>query len=146
MKIYFDMDGTIADLYGVPDWLPMLEAEDPKPYAIAKPLVNMNKLAKALHKAQAAGHEVYIISWLSKYSTSAYGKKVTAAKLQWLKIHLRSVQWDNIHIIEYGINKWDYCGSDDSILFDDEQRNRDQWLNHMAYEPEKIFEILGGLC
>lgn len=146
MKIFFDMDGTIADLYGVKDWLPMLQAENAAPYRDAKPLVNMNKLAKTLHKAQAAGHQVCVVSWLAKYSTREYGVKVTAAKLQWLKVHLRSVEWDNIHIIDYGVNKWEYCGDDDAILFDDEQRNRDQWLNHMAYELEKIFEILGGIC
>ena len=27
MKIWFDMDGTIADLYGVTDWLPALIAD-----------------------------------------------------------------------------------------------------------------------
>ena len=29
MRIWFDMDGTIADLYGVEDWLPKLRAYDP---------------------------------------------------------------------------------------------------------------------
>ena len=33
--IYFDMDGTIADLYGVSGWLEMLLAHDPAPYALA---------------------------------------------------------------------------------------------------------------
>lgn len=31
MTIWFDMDGTIADLYGVDGWLEMLIAEDPTP-------------------------------------------------------------------------------------------------------------------
>lgn len=30
-KIYFDMDGTIANLYAVEGWLPMLRAYDPTP-------------------------------------------------------------------------------------------------------------------
>ena len=38
-EIWFDMDGTIADLYGVENWLEMLIAEDPTPYAVAKPLL-----------------------------------------------------------------------------------------------------------
>ena len=29
--IYFDMDGTIADLYAVDGWLDMLRAYDPTP-------------------------------------------------------------------------------------------------------------------
>ena len=33
--ICFDMDGTIADLYAVENWLPMLRAFDPTPYEVA---------------------------------------------------------------------------------------------------------------
>ena len=36
--IYLDMDGTIADLYAVPNWLKMLRAENPAPYIQAEPL------------------------------------------------------------------------------------------------------------
>ena len=43
--LVFDMDGTIADLYGVENWLPMLRAEDPLPYEIAEPIYNMTWLA-----------------------------------------------------------------------------------------------------
>ena len=42
----FDMDGTIADLYADPNWLPKLRAYDPTPYINAKPLVNMSRLAR----------------------------------------------------------------------------------------------------
>ena len=38
MDICFDMDGTIADLYGVQDWLTHLENENVYPYIAAKPL------------------------------------------------------------------------------------------------------------
>ena len=40
--IYFDMDGTIADLYSVEGWLPMLRAHNATPYTQAKTLVNMS--------------------------------------------------------------------------------------------------------
>ena len=40
--IVFDMDGTIADLYGVDGWLKDLRAENPRPYEVAKPLYDMN--------------------------------------------------------------------------------------------------------
>ena len=61
-KIYFDMDGTIADLYGVEGWLDYLTTEDAFPYANAKPLVNMNTLAKRLNRLQAEGCEICVIS------------------------------------------------------------------------------------
>ena len=51
-KINFDMDGTIANLYAVEGWLPMLRANDPTPYIEAEPMLNMSALARLLHKAQ----------------------------------------------------------------------------------------------
>lgn len=39
--IFFDMDGTLADFYGVENWLEYLNAEDTLPYEVAKPLHNM---------------------------------------------------------------------------------------------------------
>jgi hypothetical protein len=142
MKIWFDMDGTIADLYGVTDWLPMLCASDPTPYAIAKPLVNLSRLARYLNRLQKMGHEIGVISWLSKTSTPEYDAMVSSAKMFWLGRHLPSVKWDEIKIVSYGTNKWESCG--EGILFDDEARNRDTW-GGAAYEPNNIFEILTEL-
>lgn len=141
-KIWFDMDGTIADLYGVTNWLPMLRASDPTPYAIAKPLVNLSRLARALNKLRAQGHEVGVISWLSRESSQEYDELVTSAKRFWLKLHLPSVQWDNIHIVPYGRDKWEICR--EGILFDDEARNRDGWGGE-AYEPSEIFQVLNTM-
>ena len=143
MKIWFDMDGTIADLYAVENWLPMLRNYDPTPYAMARPMHHMATLARMLNKAQQAGHELCIISWCSKESTADYDEAVRQAKLAWLAKHLKSVHWDSIQIVQYGQNKWDTCK--DGILFDDEARNREAWKNGMAFEPCKIMEVLRRL-
>lgn len=140
MKIWFDMDGTIADLYGVENWLPMLIDKDPTPYEIARPLLNLSRLARYLNRLQQKGYEIGIISWLSKESTSEYDNLVTGAKKFWLHLHLPSVKWDNIEIVPYGTNKWNVCK--DGILFDDEARNRETWENEKAFEPNQIFDIL----
>lgn len=137
-KFWFDMDGTIADLYGVDGWLEMLLASKPTPYEIARPLVNMARLARALNKAQRLGAEIGVISWLAKGSTPEYDKAVTYAKLKWLARHLPSVKWNEIKIVAYGTPKQTLGNG---ILFDDEEKNRIEWGNE-AYEPEKIFEIL----
>ena len=41
ITINFDMDGTIADLYGVENWLEYLIAENTFPYANARPLLHL---------------------------------------------------------------------------------------------------------
>ena len=49
MKICFDMDGTIANFYGVNGWLEYLQNFDDTPYRQAKPLLRMSSLAKVLN-------------------------------------------------------------------------------------------------
>lgn len=45
MTIYFDMDGTLVDFYSVPGWFDMLLNEDVTPYIVAKPMLNLSRLA-----------------------------------------------------------------------------------------------------
>ena len=139
--IYFDMDGTIADLYGVDGWLADLEAHNPRPYAEAKVMHNMSALARAIHNAQSKGVKVGVISWLSKTATEDYNRAVEKAKSKWLKKHLKSVNFDFIHIVPYGTPK-STLAVKGSILFDDEERNRIEWSKGYSYPREKIFEIL----
>lgn len=141
--IYFDLDGTIADLYGVEGWLADLEAENVRPYAEAKPLVNLSLLARYIHKAQAKGYTVGVISWLSKSGSDTYNEAVTAVKREWLAKHLPSVEWDEIHIVKYGTPK-STCRTCPGILFDDEQRNLDEW-GAGAVIASNLLEILRNL-
>lgn len=142
MTIWFDMDGTLNRFYEVPNWLAQLQNEDPTPYKIAKPLINMNILARYLNALTKKGYEIGIISWGSKFSSNEYLKAVTDAKLQWLHQHLRSVKFSKIHITHYGTNKFETCG--EGILFDDEAPNRNTWKGQ-AFEPKDIFNVLKQL-
>ena len=138
MNIYFDMDGTIADLYGVENWLEDLLHEDSRPYRVARPLVDMRVLARLLNRLIRAGYSINIISWTSRSGSDTYNEEVRRVKIQWLEKHLRSVQFDNIEIIPYGTPKELY-GS--GILFDDEEKNREAW-GEGAYSEKEIFEVL----
>lgn len=144
MTIFFDMDGNIASLYSVENWLTMLRAFDPAPYTLAKPMVNMSVLARYLNRLKANGYRLGVISWGSKASTPAYDAAVTAAKIAWLKRHLPSVKWDEIHIIPYGTPKQNFKHTDNDILFDDELNNRKAWGNN-AYDAPEILEVLRSL-
>ena len=141
MKINFDMDGTIADLYGVSDWLEDLLHEDVRPYVEARPLVNLQALARVLNRLIRAGYEVNIISWTSRNGSEEYNEAVRQAKIKWLRQHLASVQFSEIIIIPYGTPKELFS---DGILFDDEEHNRTAW-GEGAYTEKEIFEILKNL-
>lgn len=144
--IYFDMDGTIADLYGVENWLSYLIERNPLPYEIAKPLIRLSALARKLNKLQALGWKIGVVSWLSKEDNPDYNKVVTEAKKMWLKKHLASVHFDDVKIVSYGTPK-SMVVNEIGILFDDEERNRIEWNNAggNAYDVNNILEVLGGL-
>ena len=145
MRINFDMDGTIANLYGVENWLEMLIAHDETPYANAKPLVNLSLLARYLNKIQKKGVEIGVISWLSKTSNADYDERVTNAKLHWLKKHLPSVKWDSVVVVPYGTPKENYALTENDILFDDEEQNRNNWKG-FAYTETEIFTVLKSIA
>ena len=144
MTIYFDMDGTIANLYGVENWLPKLQNEDASPYTDAKPLVRLATFARLLNKAQRNGHKVGIVSWLAKNSTENYDEKVTNAKIEWLNTHLKSVQFDEIRIGKYGTPKSTMVDDKNGILFDDEEPNRIEWKG-TSHNVDNIIEVLKGI-
>lgn len=142
--IWFDMDGTIADLYGVENWLPKLRAYDPSPYAEAKVMLNMSLLARYLNQLQKLGYWIGIISWTSKESTQDYSQAVAEAKRKWLNIHLPSVEFDFTMITEYGVPKELWMNTSDDILFDDNEEIRGEWDGD-SYEPNDIFKVLKSL-
>ena len=143
--IYFDMDGTIANLYGVDNWLPKLINKDESPYKDATPMVRLATLARLLNGLQRKGYTIGIVSWLAKNSTSEYDKKVTKAKKEWLENHLKSVQFDEIHIVPYGTPKEKVVNNPNGILFDDEEQNRNNWLGN-AFNEKNIIEVLKAVA
>ena len=142
--IWWDMDGTIANLYAVENWLPMLRAEDTTPYEKAKVMWNMSQLARLMNQVQKLGYKLGIISWTSKGGSDLYNIAVDTAKREWLDTHLASVDFDYVYIVKYGTPKSLVMQTEDDILFDDEEPNRDAWLGE-AYEPEMMIKVLKAL-
>ena len=140
MTIYFDMDGTIADLYGTKDWLSRLRSSDPSPYAEAKPMLHFSTFARFLNRAQKAGIRIGIISWTSKGGSTTYNQAVNEAKRKWLAKHLPSVRFNEMHIVCYGYPKELFKAQGD-ILFDDCAEIRSEW-GEGAYTPHEIMNIL----
>lgn len=139
--IYFDMDGTIANLYAVDNWLDKLRAFDPSPYLQAKPMINLSQLARELNKLQREGWSLGVVSWLSKDSTSEYEELVKQQKKAWLQKHLKSVQWNEIHLVKYGTPKHEVVRDKFGILFDDNDEVRSEWKG-MSFSEKQILEKL----
>lgn len=144
MKILvFDMDGTIADLYGVTDWLKSLQNNDPSPYYNANPLYDMDVLTDLLDALKSLGWKIVVTTWLAKGSNAKYDKMVREAKLAWLdKYHF---PYDEIHMVKYGTTKANctrkYGGF--QILVDDNENVREGWtLGDTIDARHDITEVL----
>ena len=144
MTYYFDMDGPIADLYGVENWLNFLKNESPYPYATAKPLVNPEIFCTAALKLKIHGINFGIISWTAKNGTKSYNKAVREAKRAWLDRYFPEI-FTEIHIVKYGTPKSSVVSIQNGILFDDEEKNRTEW-NGTAYDVNNIIEVLKSVA
>lgn len=138
--IYFDLDGTLVNLYSVPNWLQKLRSEDASPYLEAEPLVNFSLLARYINRLQKKGVRIGVITWTAKHSTVEYHDAVASAKRKYLAKHLPSVKFDEIHILPYGEPK-EQLKSNGDFLVDDEYNNLVNW-GFGAINAENVMEFL----
>lgn len=143
--IVFDMDGTIADLYGVDNWLDKLRAEDESPYVEAKPLYYMEQLNLVLNQLKTLGYVIAVTSWLAKDSTKVYDDKVRKAKTEWLDRY--GFPYDELHLVKYGTTKANCTRGkcENQILVDDNEKVRKGWklgLTINAKDDNIIVELM----
>lgn len=145
--LVFDMDGTLADFYGVEGWLEYLENHNPTPYIIAEPLYDMPLLVGILEVLKHKGWKVVITSWLSKDTTKEFDVEVRQAKKQWLKQY--NFPFDEIHLVKYGTTKANCTRKlgGYQILVDDNEQVRKGWtlgntINANENIIDKLLELL----
>ena len=144
LTVILDMDGTIADLYKVENWLGKIRNFDPTPYAEAALMVA--GIAEAVKAIREAGAEVKVVSWLSKETNSDFDKLVRKAKRDWLAE--QGIEVDSVRCVPYGTQKAYYRNPDNiKILFDDNAEVRESFEgfnNCFALDPTEnnITEVL----
>lgn len=148
--IYLDMDGTIADLFGVPNWLHYLrELEDTYPYEVAEPMHDMMLLDDMLRLLEDCGVTVGVVSWGSKDCSPAYLKAVRQAKREWLHRHLPSVR--EAHVVPYGEPKQHSARvKRDAVLVDDNASVRAKWddegAGRTSIDPSELIGYVAALA
>ena len=145
--LVFDMDGTIANLYGVENWLEDLRSYNARPYIVAEPMYDMVELVSILHQLKEIGWTIAITSWLSKESTREYDQMVRQAKRDWLERY--QFPFDEIHLVAYGTTKANCTRKNGGyqILVDDNEKVRNGWnlggtINANENIIEKLLELL----
>ncbi len=144
--IVFDMDGTIADFYGVDGWLDYLKAENTTPYEVAKPLYKMDYLNALLVLLKTQGWKIVVTTWLAKGGTKEYNDRTRKAKLEWLARH--NFPYDEIHLVKYGTTKANCTRKIGGyqVLVDDNENVRKGWtLGHTINANNDITKELKKL-
>ena len=144
--LVFDMDGTIANLYGVKEWLTYIENENTRPYEIAEPMYDMIELVEILKTLQQKGWKIAVTTWLAMNGTKEYNKRTTYAKKEWLAKY--NFPYDEIHCVKYGTTKANCTRNkaDFQILIDDNEAVRKGWtLGATINANENILNILKAL-
>ena len=125
--LVFDMDGTIANFYGVIGWLDYLKESNSTPYIVAEPLYNMEYLNSILGVLKMFGWRIVVTSWLAKDSSKEFDREVRQAKLDWLDNF--DFPYDEIHLVKYGTTKANCTRKHGGfqVLVDDNESVRNGW-------------------
>ena len=135
--LVFDMDGTIANFYGVVGWLDYLKESNSTPYIVAEPLYNMEYLNSILGVLKMFGWRVVVTSWLAKDSSKEFDREVRQAKLDWLDNF--DFPYDEIHLVKYGTTKANCTRKHGGfqVLVDDNESVRNGWSLGMTIDANE---------
>ena len=144
--LVFDMDGTIANLYEVSNWLEDIRNGNPRPYIVAEPLYDMETLREILNLLKLQGWTIAVTSWLAKGSDKEFDELTRIAKREWLAKY--DFPFDEIHLVKYGTTKANCTRKNKGyqILIDDNEQVRKGWnLGDTINANENILEKLVDL-
>ena len=125
--LVFDMDGTLANFYGVDGWLNDLENENTRPYDIAEPLYNMEVLNAVIDVLRLQGWRIVVTTWLSKGANKSFEDATRVSKIAWLNRY--NFVYDEIHLVKYGTTKANCTRKIGGyqVLVDDNEKVRKGW-------------------
>lgn len=128
--IYFDLDGTLFDLYGQEDWLKRLRAEDATVFeGNFLPTINRNDLFTVIYKLRLKGVKFGVITWLPMQATPEFEEEAAEVKKKWVYENLPFIQ--DVVCISYGIPKQNAIvkKSKNMFLIDDNKEVCEIWDN-----------------
>lgn len=132
IKIYLDMDGTIADLYGRKTWLKDLRTEKKNTFLSLEPMISQERLLKIFPQDR---YDIRILSMTPLGASKEYCIQVIKEKNEWLDIHFPLLT-KRIYK-RYGHNK-NLKNCYNAILADDSEKIRNNW-NGVALNPMHLW-------
>jgi hypothetical protein len=129
IKIYFDLDGTVYDLYNIPNWLEILRNENPDVYIMGKKLFS-DELYKVAATLMRYGVKFGVITWGSMVASPEFEIESENAKRQWVNENLPFVE--SFVYQQYGTPKQQAIKNrtKNDILIDDNSEVLKVWINN----------------
>ena len=138
-SIWFDMDGTIAELYKVEGWLQKLRNNDWSVYSECAPRHNYKRINAAIEALIENGWQVGVITWGSKgIDWGRELNEISDIKFGWIHKFFPAFTSGKFACIPYGYSKADFleemgdgdCEYDIAYLVDDNKEVRQEWRSH----------------
>lgn len=135
-KIFFDLDGTVFDLYGKKNWLKSIETETAGLFTewgdnngfLSK--IDQYDLKKYANELINKGYTFAVITWLPMGCSPEYAEICRREKIEWVRKSMPFV--DEISVMPYGVPK-QYgivTKADKMILLDDNAEIMQMWVNN----------------
>ena len=141
--IYFDMDGTLADLFAVKNFRAKLETGDMSPFSEAHPLFNADEMEAQIARLKSEGYTIGIITYIADGSAE-YRKASREAKKEWLEKYFPYA--DEIHMIKRTTPKWKVAKIKEAILVDDSKANREEWKLGETIRAYRTISLVNSLA
>lgn len=124
--LYFDMDGTIANLYGSDRWLEKIQSRE-QVFTNLEPMPWFEEAKKLIESLKFLGWEVEVITWLPMNATQEYKDLSIEGKMAWLDTNAKGI-FNRVNLVDYGTSKQIFGNYGNiSYLFDDNEEVREEW-------------------
>lgn len=138
-SIWFDLDGTLYELYKIPNWLERLERKDWNVFVDGKPRKHHERTREAIKALQAKGWTVGCITWGSRGLTKEKELQGIAEKKKEFLAKYFPELLENFYCLPYGASKalpimHNYCcirpSKQINYLVDDNKIVRENWRTY----------------
>lgn len=91
-KIFFDLDGTLYDLYNIENWLESLQNEDATVFERGNFIGDYDEFITYVKELMFKGYTFGVISWLPMYATPEFENECAEVKRKWVQKFLPFVE------------------------------------------------------
>lgn len=88
VKIYFDLDGTVYNLYGIAEWEPKLRAENPNVFREGSFIGDYQDFMNICNKLLEKGVQFGVITWLPMQASPEYEVECELVKREWVQRYM----------------------------------------------------------